>query len=132
MAELLTLMNIADMHLHHRGCHCLYGVHQCQAIVGVCTSIQDDSVVLKAHLVYLVYQLAFDVALIKVQLYIRIRIAQYLQILLKALLAIDLRFSFAQEIEIRAVDDLYSHNISLFLRVQRYKKNNLLPSIWAS
>lgn len=128
-AELLALVHIADMHLYHRGAHALDGIHQCQAVVGVCPGIQDYTVQFEPNFVYLVYQFAFHVALVVVYADVGECVAQHIQILLKPFLSVYFGFSGAQQVQIGSVDNLDSHNKDVYLRAQRYKKKQLTPSI---
>ena len=122
-AELLTLVHIADVNLHNRGIHTLDGVHQCKAVMGVGTGVQHDTIQIKTHFMYLVYQFPLHIALEVVNADIWKCVAQDVQIFFKTLLAINLRLSDAQQVQIGTIDDLNSHNKYVYLRVQRYKKN---------
>ena len=128
-AEFLALVHIADVNLHNGGIHALDGIHQCKAVMGVGTGVQHDTIQIKSHLMYLVYQFPLHIALEVVDADIGECIPQDMQILFKTFLAVYLRLSDAQQVQIGTVDDLNSHNIYVYLRVQRYEKNTLSPSV---
>ena len=81
--------------------------------MGISTGIQDDSVVVEAHFVYLVYQFPFHIALVIVQLDVSISAPQVLQIILERCGSIHTRFALAQQIQIGTIDDLYLHFLTL-------------------
>lgn len=123
-------MDIADMHLNHRCVHTLYRIHHGYAVMRIGTSIQDDTIIVKTNLLNLVYQLTLNITLVIVNLNLRICISQTIQILIKTCLPVYFWFPFAKQVQIWAIDDLDSHNYSLFLRVQRYKKKQSRPSFY--
>ena len=89
-----------------------------------------DAIRIKTHLLYLVYQLSFDVGLKIVYLYIRILFTESGKVVFKSNTAINGRFAFTQQIYIGAVNNLYSHNTFFYtfvhrehsFKVQRYEK----------
>jgi hypothetical protein len=87
--------------------------------MGIGPRIQDDAVRIKTHLLYLVYQLSFDVGLEIVYLYIRILLTESGKVVFKSNTAINGRFAFTQQIYIGAVNNLYSHNTFFYTFVHR-------------
>ena len=78
--------------------------------MGVSTCIQDNSVYIKTGLLNLVYQLSLDVRLEIVYLYISILLTKFDKVILQSNTAVNGRFTFAQQIYIRAINNLYPHN----------------------
>ena len=78
-----------------------------------------DAIRIKTHLLYLVYQLSFDVGLEIVYLYIRILFTESGKVVFKSNTAINGRFAFTQQIYIGAVNNLYSHNTFFYTFVHR-------------
>lgn len=56
-------MHIGDMNLNHRSSDRPDRILQGNGRMGIGPRIQDDAVRIKTHLLYLVYQLSFDVGL---------------------------------------------------------------------
>ncbi len=83
MTELLTLVDIRDMHLDCGTFQRAYAVLKCDARMGVCPGIQYDAVIAESHLLQLVDKLTLDVALIVVYLHVRILCTQFGKILLE-------------------------------------------------
>ncbi len=109
VAELLSLMHIADVHFDDRRLYGLYAVRQCYAGVGVGSGVQHDAVGRESHFLHLVYQLALDVALVIVNLHIGKLRRQLWQKLLERAASVDVRLAFAEQIEVWAVNDSYFH-----------------------
>lgn len=122
MAKLLTLVYIADVYLDSGGADGLECIEQSHAGVGVRTGVEHDAVVTESHFVYLVYQVAFVIALVVSYLDVGIALTQGLQVGLKPLIAIDAGLSFAQKVQIRSVDNLYFHLFFVLLWGQRYEE----------
>ena len=78
--------------------------------MGVSTCIQDNSVYIKTGLLNLVYELSLDVRLELVYLYISILLTKFDKVIFKSNTAVNGRFTFAQQIDIRAINNLYPHN----------------------
>ena len=115
MAESLAGMDIADVHLHHRGGHGADGILQGDGRVGVGPGVEDDAVVVETHLVDAVDEFALDVGLEIVYLYAGIAAAQAGQAIVERPGTIYARLAAAQQIEVGAVDDLNLLHIILFL-----------------
>ena len=93
-------MYIRDMNLNHRSGGPT-GSHLAEQWTYECsTRVQDDAVRIKTHLLYLVYQLSFDVGLEIVYLYIRILLTESGKVVFKSNTAINGRFAFTQQIYI--------------------------------
>ena len=83
MAELLTLVDIRDVHLDSRALQRAYAVLKCDARMGVCPGIQYDAVIAESHFLQFVDKLTLHVALIVVYLYVWILCTQFGKILLE-------------------------------------------------
>ena len=81
--------------------------------IGSC--IQNDTIGIESHLLYLVNQLPLNIRLIVINLYLRILCTKFRQIILKRNASINGRFTFTQQIYIGAVYYLYPHNRFLFI-----------------
>ena len=113
-------MYIRDMHLNHRRSDRTDSILQSDGRVSVSTRIQNDAVHIKTHLLNLVYQLSLNVGLEIVNLYIRIFLTEFGKVVLKSNATVNGRFTFAQEIYIGAINNLYPHNTIFYtFAVQR-------------
>ena len=86
-------MHIGDMNLNHRSSDRPDRILQGNGRMGIGPRIQDDAVRIKTHLLYLVYQLSFDVGLEIVYLYIRILFTESGKVVFKSTTAINGRFA---------------------------------------
>ena len=86
-------MHIGDMNLNHRSSDRPDRILQGNGRMGIGPRIQDDAVRIKTHLLYLVYQLSFDVGLEIVYLYIRILLTESGKVVFKSNTAINGRFA---------------------------------------
>ena len=120
VAEVFTLVDIRDMHLYNRTFYGAYAVVQGNAGVGVGSGVQHYAVEREAHLLYLVYQFALNIALIVFYLYLRILLTQLGQIALERLTAIYPRFSHAEQVEIGTIHYLYLHISGLVCLLQPF------------
>lgn len=112
MAELLSLMHVADMHFDYRSLHSLDCIVNSYGSVGICTCIENDTIHLaESDLMDLIDYSTLVVALVVINLDILMGIAQLPKILFKRSRSIDTWFTFAQKIEIWSIDDQNSHNI---------------------
>ena len=59
-------MNIGNMDLNYRGLKRAYAVLERYACMSICTGIQNYAVTTESHFLQLVYQFAFNIALIVV------------------------------------------------------------------
>ena len=112
-------MYIRDMNLNHRSGDRPDRILQSNGRMGVGTRVQNDTVRIETRLLYLVYQLSFDVGLKIVYLYIRILFTEFGKLVFKSNTAINGRFTFSQQIYIGAVNNLYSHNTFFYTFVHR-------------
>src|SRR5699024_177675 len=116
----LAGMYIRDMHLNHRRSDRTDSILQSDGRMGVSTRIQNDAVHIKTYLLNLVYQLSLNVGLEIVNLYIRIFLTEFGKVVFKSNATVNGRFTFAQEIYIGAVNNLYPHNTIFYtFAVQR-------------
>ena len=115
VAELLTLVDVGDVDLDDRSFQRADAILQCDARVGVGTGVEHNSVVAEAHFLQLVNELAFDVTLIVVNLYLRIISPKSFQIRLHSICPVYSWLASAQKIEIWAINYLYFHNNRFFL-----------------
>ena len=122
VAELLALVHVADMYLDGRCLHCLQGIEQGHAGMGVGSGVEHDAVEVKPHLVYLVDETSLVIALVVAYLDVGIALLKLLEVAFEALVTIDAGFSFAQQVEIRTVNNLYFHLFLLLLRRQKYEE----------
>lgn len=95
MAELLARSHLTEMHLYHGRAKRTYTVEQRNAGVRVGARIEDDAIVAEAHLLHLVDEQSFHVALEIFYVHLGIHGAQLRQIALHRLVAIDTRLSHA-------------------------------------
>ena len=114
VAELLTLVNIGYVHLDYRRTERAYAVLQGDARVGVGTGVEHYAAAREASLLHLVDEFAFDVALIITYLDVGICGTKRLQIVVERAAAIYSGFARAEQIKIRAIDDLYFHNVGFW------------------
>ena len=113
-------MYIRDMHLNHRRSDRTDSILQSDGRMGVSTRIQNDAVQIKTYLLNLVYQLSLYVGLEIVNLNIRIKVTEFGKVVFKCRATVYGRFTFAQEIYIGAVNNLYPHNTIFYtFAVQR-------------
>lgn len=119
VAELFTLVDITDMYFHDGTFQAADTVLQGDTRMSVSTGVEDDTVVVKADLLHLVDKLAFDIALIVINLQIRIFPTQNGEIALERVLAVDARLPDAQEVEVRTIDNLYFLHLILFSVLQK-------------
>ena len=87
MTELLAAMNIRDMNLDDRALQRADAVVKRDTRVGIGTGIQHDAVValIESHLLHLVDEFTFDVALIVVYLHVGIALTQVCQTIIHRL-----------------------------------------------
>ena len=88
VAELLALVHVADVHLHHGAFDGADAVEQGYGRVGVGSRIEHDAVGGEANLLHLVDELALDVALIVAQFHFRKSPLEFWQVVLKLTLAV--------------------------------------------
>ena len=96
MAELLTGMDIADVHLDDRSVHGTDGILQGDGRVGIGTSIENDAVMVKARNMNAVDKFTLDVGLVIVNLHVRIAATQLGQVLVELHRSVHPRLATAQ------------------------------------
>ena len=114
MAELLTLVYIRDVNLYARTLQAADAILQGNAGMGVGTGVEHHAIVGEAHFLQLVDELALDVALVILNLHIRILSLQLRQVALEGVAAVNAWFADAQEVQIRTINNLYLHNHMIF------------------
>lgn len=115
MTKLLTGVHIADMHLNDWTFQRTYAVMECYGGVGICASIEHHAVIREAYLLEFVYHLTLNVALVILQLYLRITLLQLWQIALKGAVAVDSWFTNAKQVEVRTVHYKYLQFLIKFI-----------------
>lgn len=112
VAERLTGVDVADVNLYHGGGDGRYGIGDGDRRVGVAASVEDDAAVVKTDGLQAVNDFALDVALIDVNRVLRELLNQFLQVLIKRAVAINLGLTQAHEVQVRTVDNVDGHLIS--------------------
>ena len=113
MAELLAAVHVGYVHLNHRRANGLDAVGKRDAGVGVSPGVQHNAVVVEAYALNLVDERALVVALKITQFNLWLKaFAQALEIAFKSPVAIDARFSCAQEVEVWSIYDCYLHSVT--------------------
>mgnify|MGYP003293567442 CR=1 FL=1 len=138
MAELLTLMDVADVYLDDRYLDGLDGVVDRYTCMCVGSCVEYDAVhaaegsiflsvcsvevrlVPEPRQVYGIYDVPFVVALVVGNLIVRVGCTELVEIVLEGLCTIDSRLSATQEIQIRSVDDQNFHNFLVLLAEKPY------------
>lgn len=124
VAIFLTSEDVADMDFYNRGCDSGDSVMNRNGGVAVASCIEDNPIVRETHLMNLIDQLAFDIALIVVNLHIRESRPQLREEVLKGSTAIDIGFSNPEEVEIGSVYYHYSfHDAKIRKKVNITEKN---------
>ena len=91
--ELFALMYIADVNLHGGSGDTLQGIQYGHAGMCVSSCIEHDTIAVKSHLLYLIDNLAFQIALVIINTNIRHTGAQLLQIIFPGTLTVNLSYS---------------------------------------
>ena len=102
-------MHIADMHLYYGSRYCPNSILQSYGRMRIGSCIEYDSVTVKSYFMDFIDHLPFNIALIVIKSNIGIHPAQIFQIRFKRDRSVYTRLTFAQQIYIRTVNDLYSH-----------------------
>ena len=105
-------MHIRNMHLYNRSRYSPNSILQSDGRVGIGTGIQDNAIRFKPDLLDSVYHFSFYIGLKIINLNISIFSTQLGQIVFKRNTPVDGRFTLTQQIDVRAVDNLYPHNLS--------------------
>ena len=103
-------MHIRNMYLDNRRSNRTDSILQGDRGMRVGTRIQDNPIYIKTGLLNLIYQLSLNVRLKVVYLYISILLTKFGKVIFKSNTAVNGRFTFAQQIDIRAINYLYPHN----------------------
>ena len=115
MTELLTLVYIRDVNLYARTLQAADAILQGDAGMGISTGVEHHAIVGEAHFLQLVDEFTLDVALVILNLHIRILSLQLRQVALERVAAVNAWFANAQEVQIRTINNLYLHNHDDFL-----------------
>ena len=118
-------MYIRNMYLDHRRSHRTNGILQSDGGMGISAGIQNDAVYLKTYLLNAVNHFSLNVRLKIVDLQISISFTKLSQIVFKCNTSVYGRFTFAQQIDVRAINNLYSHRRSPAFLIPLYPKNNI-------
>ena len=124
LPEVLTCMYIGDMHFYHGCFNGCYGIADGDRGVRISAGVNDNAIVLEAYPLQFIDQLTFYIALIIIKAYLGVFLLQLLtRYCSKDWSAVNIGFPFAQQVEIRAVDDGYFHNISSFRETPFIKRS---------
>lgn len=110
VAELLALVDVGDVNLDDGAAQRADAVVQRYAGVGVGTGVKHNAVVGEAHLLHLVDKLALYVALIVLDVHVRVFRLELWQILFEGRRAVDAGFAGAQQVQVWTVDNDYFHH----------------------
>src|SRR4051812_20885331 len=113
MPELLTRIDIRDMHFNDGRRNCCDGIVDRYGGVGIGTSVKDDAIKFKTNLLYDIDNLALNVRLKIMKLNLWKTLDQRLKKRFKALSPIDMGFTFSQKVQVWAIDNLNSHRRQL-------------------
>lgn len=105
MTELFPFVYITYMHFDYGGLYTCDGIRQGYRGVRIGPCIEQYTIEGKAYLMKFIYQFTLHIVLIIVEIQLGELTSQFLKILLKCLTSINLRFSFAEKIQIGAIDD---------------------------
>ena len=110
MAERLTLVYITDVYLDDRTFQGTDTIVQGYGGMGIGSGIEHDTVVGESHLLHLVDQLSLDIALVILQLYIRIAGTQLGKVVIKRAVPVDTWLTHTEQIQVRTIYDENFHN----------------------
>ena len=103
VAIFLTSEDVADMDFDNRGCDSGNSVMKSHRGVAVASCVEDNPIVCEAHLMNLIDQLAFDIALKVVNLHRRKGGTQFCEVVLKSTMAINIGLANPEKVEIGTV-----------------------------
>ena len=109
MAEGLALVDIGDMYLDDGGCDGTDGIVEGDAGVGVGSGIEDDAVGGEAVGVEAVDEVTLMVALVVVELYVGVLLAELLEVVFEGAVAIDIGLAATEEVEVGTVEEKEAH-----------------------
>lgn len=107
MPVIFARKNIADVYFHYRRSDGSYCISNRYRGMRVSSGIEDNAIVTEAHRMKLVDELAFHIALKVRKLHRRKMLFQLFQEGIKGLIAVNVFFPGAQEVEVGAVDYCY-------------------------
>lgn len=109
VAKFLAGIHIGDMHLYHRHLDGANGIVNGNGGVCISTGIKYNPIAGKTNFMQFVYQFAFDVTLVIMKVNCGKTIDEGLKEYFKRLCPVNFRLTFAQQVEVRSVDDLDFH-----------------------
>ena len=116
MTKFFAFVDIGDVYFERGSSHPGDSVRDSHRSVSITSCIEQNRIKGEAHLMDLVDQLPLYVALEIVEFNLRKALLQLLEIILKGLAAIDFRFSFPKQIQVRTINNLdFQGNIGLKL-----------------
>lgn len=110
-AVLFTGKDIANMHLYHRGGNGSNSIVDGDAGVAVASCVEDDAVGGEAYFMEAINDFSLDVALVVADFYVREFLPKAVYHLFHGGMSIDGGLTFACEVQIGAVDNLYSFHL---------------------
>jgi len=113
MAVRLSAIDIREVYFNDGSTHRCDGIRQSYRGMRVGASVQHDAVAGEARLVDFVDQASLVVALVVGDSVLREGSPQLFQVGFKRLRAVNFRFAFAQQVEVRAIDDQDMHQLPL-------------------
>ena len=96
--------------------------------MGVCSSIEHDTIVAEAHLLHLVDEFTLDVALVILDINIEVLLLQLWQVLLERGGTVDAWFADTQQVEVWTIDNENFHNSKIFLTFVAAKVRNKMET----
>lgn len=93
------------MHFHHRRFDSRNGIADSHRRMGVSTWIENNAINGETHILQVIDQFTFHVALKILKLHIGVFFLQGRKICFKILVAVYFRFSFSQQVQVRSIDD---------------------------
>jgi hypothetical protein len=122
MPEWFALVHVRDMHFNNRCAYRLDAIGQCNAGVCVGSSVEHDAIAGESHLLQLVDEMAFVVALKVINLHVGEKRTQARQEIVERSVAIYVWFAHAQQVKVGPIDDLYRHvSFILYFCSQNYE-----------
>ena len=129
VAKLLAFINVGDVHFDDRNLDAGDGIGEGDGSVRVATGVDDGrGICIEAAFVKRVYERAFVVRLKVGQLMIRILRLQFFKVFLEGLTPVDLRLSFSEQVQVRAVDKANVH-VAEGYEITDFKYSRLLTAI---
>ncbi len=109
VAKFFAGIHIGDVHLHHGYLNGANGIVNGNGGVCISAGIENNPITGKTNFMQFVHQFTFDVALVIVKVNCGETFDKGLKEYFKRLCSVNFRFTFAQQIEVRSVDDLDFH-----------------------